>query len=81
MDRSVGPTVTCQKPSIRERQPGCPLVSSTMPLAPRSRSGAWRFLWRYLAVREAVVVELIAAESNGAYNRKIRHRFAYHRLP
>jgi hypothetical protein len=43
------------------------------------RSGA---TYRYLAVPEALVEELIAAESKGAYfNRKIRNRFAYQRLP
>lgn len=43
------------------------------------RSGA---TYRYLAVPEAVVEELIAAESKGAYfNRRIRNRFAFQRLP
>ncbi len=43
------------------------------------RSGA---TYRYLAVPEAVVEALIAAESKGAYfNRNIRNRFAYQRLP
>lgn len=43
------------------------------------RSGA---TYRYLAVPEALVEELIAAESKGAcFNRKIRNRFAYQRLP
>jgi hypothetical protein len=43
------------------------------------RSGA---AYRYFAVPEAVVNQLIAAESKGAFfNRKIRNRFAYQRLP
>ena len=42
------------------------------------RSGA---LYRYFAVPRAVVVQLLAAESKGAYfNRNIRSRFPYQRL-
>ncbi len=42
------------------------------------RSGA---LYRYFAVPRTVVVELLAAQSKGAYfNRNIRRRFPYQRL-
>jgi hypothetical protein len=43
------------------------------------RSGA---IYRYLAVPQAVFEALIAAKSKGAYfNRNVRNRFPYQRLP
>jgi len=39
-------------------------------------------IYRYFAVPQPVFEGLIAADSKGAYfNRKIRNRFAYQRLP
>lgn len=53
--------------------------ASDQTLVLKFRSGA---TYRYLAVPQPLVEELIAAESKGAYfNRKIRNRFAYQRLP
>ena len=43
------------------------------------RSGA---IYRYFAVPHALFQQLIAAESKGAYfNRHVRNRFRYQRLP
>jgi KTSC domain len=43
------------------------------------RSGA---IYRYFGVPQAVFEGLIAAQSKGAYfNRTVRSRFPYHRLP
>ena len=52
--------------------------SSNQTLHLNFRSGS---TYRYFDVPHAVVQELIAAESKGAYfNQHIRNRFPYHRL-
>lgn len=52
--------------------------SSDQSLDLKFRSGS---TYRYFAVPHAVVEELIAAESKGAYfNQRIRNRFPYQRL-